>query len=91
MIDLTGQSMHVLTDVLDTLAPVELEGMQLLTRLRPVSGSLFPPAGAIDRETLCRATSEMIDYTGRCHTLRNRLMDANPVPLSDFIVMGFGL
>lgn len=91
MIDLQGHAIQTLTEVLDTLAPVELEGMQLLTRLHPASGSLVLSAEAIDRETLCRATSEIIDYTGRCHTLRTRLMDANPVPLTDFVVTDFGL
>ncbi|MCA9886151.1 MAG: hypothetical protein KC708_24430 [Anaerolineae bacterium] len=91
MIDLKGQSLRVLTDVLGHLAPVELEGMRLLAQLRPTSSGLLPSTRDIERETLRRATSEIIDYTGRCQQMRSYLLNLNPVPLIDLIVTEFGL
>ena len=91
MIDLKGQSLRVLTDVLGDLAPVELEGMRLLAQLRPPSNRLLPSTRGIDREILRRATCEIIDYTSRCQRLRAHLLDLNPVPLPGLIVTEFGL
>jgi hypothetical protein len=91
MIDLNGQSLRVLTEVLNNLAPVELEGMRLFERLRPDSPRLLPSVKGIDRDTLRRATSEIIDYTGRCQRMRSRLIDLNPVPLTGLILPEFGL
>ena len=91
MIDLNGQPLHVLTEVMNNLAPVELEGMRLLEQLRPDSHRLLPSVAGIDREALRRATLEIIDYTGRCQRMRSRLIDLNPVPLTGLILPEFGL
>ncbi|MAU12428.1 MAG: hypothetical protein CL607_21570 [Anaerolineaceae bacterium] len=91
MIDLNGQPLRVLTEILNNLAPVELEGMRLLAQLRPDSPRLLPSVIGIDRDTLRRATSEIIDYTGRCQRMRSRMIALNPVPLTGLTLPEFGL
>jgi hypothetical protein len=91
MINLNEQSLRVLTEVLNNLAPVELEGMRLLEWMRPDSPRLLPSVKGIDRDTLRRATSEIIDYTGRCQQMCSRLSALNPVPLTGLILPEFGL
>ena len=91
MIDLKGQSLRVLADVLDDLAPIQLEGMRLLTQLRPTAPGLLPSTQSIERETLRRATSEAIDYTRRCQRMRENLLNLNPIPLKGLVVAEFGL
>jgi len=79
---------HILMDVLRELVPVNLEGMQLLKRLHPAHGQV---QHSINRETLRRATSEIIDYTQRTHHMQSRLFDLNPVPLDNIVIAEFGL
>jgi hypothetical protein len=61
MIDLNGQPLCVLTEVLDYLVPVELEAMRLLERLRPDPPRLLPSVKGIDCDTLRLTTSEIIE------------------------------
>jgi hypothetical protein len=91
MLNLSGHSLDTLTDVLNDLPPLELHGMHLLKQVRPTSGSFFPSLTGIHRDKLRQATTELITYTNHCHQMRSRLSDLQPVPITSFTIVEFGL
>jgi hypothetical protein len=84
---LKGFTVDELHRCLESIAPVELEGMRLLKE-RPHFLFASEP---IAREQLVEAVAELIDYTGRCAAASTALAGLAPVPLTVATVLEFGL
>lgn len=83
----TGMNVDILRDCLAAIAPVDLLGMRLL-KACPQPG-LYP--ADIPRDTLKEAVSEIVEYTGRCIAVAQRLSHLTPIPLTTIDILEFGL
>lgn len=83
----TGVTVESLRDCLAAIAPVDLLGMRLL-KACPQPG-LYP--ADIPRETLKEAVSQIVDYTGHCVAVAQRLGHLTPIPLTTIDILEFGL
>lgn len=83
----SGMTVESLRDCLAATAPVDLLGMRLL-KACPQPG-LYPTD--LPRETLKKAVSEIVDYTGRCAAAARRLSHLAPIPLTTIPILEFGL
>lgn len=79
-------SHDALRDCLAAIPPCELLGMKLLRQANP---QLVP--ADIPRDTLRKAVTEIIAYTGRCADAVHRLRDLSPVPLMNVVLVEYGL
>jgi hypothetical protein len=82
-----GMTSDALRECLAATDPIDLLGMRLL-RTCPQPG-LYPLD--IPRETLKKAVSEIVDYTGRCAAAARRLSHLAPIPVTTIQLLEFGL
>ena len=88
-----GMTANGLREILAGLEPVELKGMALLRERRP-QGHFFPPLtgdSKLSRETLVEAVKEIIIYTESSSKMAFRLTGLNPIPMTAFSVLEYGL
>ena len=77
-----------LATCLGDLAPVQLDGLELLKQLRPVTGTWFPQ---VSPEVLTRATTQLIEYTQSCRATMRTLQGLPPVTLNRLPCLEFAL
>lgn len=72
-----------LIEALESLEPVELEGVELLRRLRAQTGVWFPTSesGLVTREEMIRATAQLVAFGQASRELAEKLDDLAPEPL----------
>jgi hypothetical protein len=68
-----------LASCLGNLAPVQLDGLDLLKQLRPTSGTWFPQ---LSPDVLTKATTQFIDYTQACRSTLRTLQSLPPVTVN---------
>jgi hypothetical protein len=88
MFTFSHSSLHILTEVLNTVPPIDLMGMRLL-KACPIAAGLFPQN--VPRATVKEAVIEMVQYTEHCNATARRLRNLAPVPLLTIEQLEFGL
>jgi hypothetical protein len=77
-----------LASCLGEVAPVQLDGLELLKQLRPLTGSWFPQ---VSPEVLTQATTQFIEYAQACRSTMRLLQSLPPVTLTTLPCMEFPL
>ena len=88
MFAFSHSSFHLLTEVINTVPPIDLMGMRLL-KACPTATGLFPQN--IPRETVKEAVIELVQYTERCNSTARRLRNLAPIPLTNLSLIEYGL
>lgn len=88
MFAFSHSSFHILTEVINTVPPIDLMGMRLLKACH-TEISLFPQN--IPRETVKEAVIELVQYTERCNSTARRLRNLAPIPLLTHEQIEYGL
>ena len=68
-----------LASCLGEVAPVQLDGLELLRQLRPLTGAWFPE---VSPDILTQATTQFIEYTRACRSTAYTLQSLPPVILT---------
>ena len=77
-----------LASCLGEAAPVQLDGLELLRQLRPLTGAWFPQ---VSPAVLTQATTQFIDYTQACRSTMRLLQSLPPVTLTTLPCLEFPL
>ena len=77
-----------LIQALKSAPPADLLVFRLLAAHSPAPGELFP---AVSDGLLVEATTNLLDYNRRCHTLTTRLKHLAPIPLRGVSFTEYGL
>jgi len=73
---------------LGEVAAVQLDGLELLRQLRPLTGAWFPQ---VSPDILTQATTQFIEYTQACRSTMRLLQSLPPVTLTTLPCMEFPL
>ncbi len=84
----TGMTSLSLASCLGEVAPVQLDGLELLKQLRLVTGTWFPQ---VNTDVLIQATTQFIEYTQMCKSTMRTLQSLPPFILTSLPCLEFPL
>ncbi len=84
----TGMTSLELVSCLGNLDPVQLDGVELLKQLRPLTGTWFPQ---VSPDVLTKATTQLIDYTQTCRATLRMLQSLPPIIVTTIPCLEFCL
>ncbi len=84
----TGMTSLNLASSLGEIAPAQLDGLELLKQLRPLTGTWFPQ---VSPDILTNATTQFIEYTQACRATIRTLQNLPPATVTALPCLEFCL